>query len=68
MYAKRSDSNLGHFLVGPSKSSWGQPGTNASRAAKKRKFVVQVKCLSILPGWKLEVVVVPGTGALVHAK
>ena len=35
VYAKRSDSNLGHFLAGPSKPSWGQPGANASRAAKK---------------------------------
>ena len=36
MYAKRSDSNLGHFLVGPSKPSWGQPGTNASQAAPQK--------------------------------
>ena len=68
MYAKRSDSNLGHFLVGPSKSSWGQPGTNASRAGKKKELLVQVKCLSILPGWKMEVVAVPETSAPVHAK
>ncbi len=68
VYAKRSDSNLGHFLAGPSKPSWGQPGTNASRAAKKKGRLVQVNCLSILPGWKVEVVAVPGTSAPVHAK
>ena len=68
VYAKRSDSNLGHFLAGPSKPSWGQPGTNASRAAQNKKLLVQVKCLSILPGWKTEVVAVPGTSAPVHAK
>ncbi len=68
VYAKRSDSNLGHFLAGPSKPSWGQPGTNASRAAKKKELLVQVNCLSILPGWKMEVAAVPGTSALVHAK
>ena len=61
VYAKRSDSNLGHFLAGPSKPSWSQPGANASRAAPKKKLLVQVKCLSILPGWKMEVVAVPET-------
>ena len=34
----------------------------------KKKLLVQVKCLSILPGWKMEVVAVPGTSAPVHAK
>ena len=68
VYAKRSDSNLGHFLTGPSKPSWGQPGTNASQAAPQKKLLVQVKCLSILSGWKLEVVAVPRTSAPVHAK
>ena len=61
VHAKRSDSNLVHFLAGPSKPSWSQPGANASRAAQKKKLLVQVKCLSILPGWKMEVVAVPET-------
>ncbi len=52
----------------PRKPSRGQPGTNASRTAKKILPPVQVKRLSSLCSWKMEGSRALRTGAPAHAK